>query len=175
MLRLFLLRHAEAVPAGGDDLARRLTPEGRAAARRIGGYLRETGEQAPLTLVSPARRTIETLEEVEGAFGAPLPRRIAPPLYQAAMTTIDSLIAETPAAVRALLVLGHNPGIAETANALVKTGSAADLARLRKQFPAPCLAVISFEVGDWRKAVSGRGRLDRLVTAAVLQKSEEGA
>jgi phosphohistidine phosphatase len=175
MLRLLLLRHAEAVPAAGGDMDRRLTPDGRIAAWRMGAYLKASGEKPDLALVSPARRTIETLDEVEGALGLRLSRVVAAPLYQASMKTLVALIAETPATVRDLLIIGHNPGFAETANALSKRGAAADLARLRTRFPAPCLAVIAFEATDWRKACRERGRLDRFITPAALQKSEEGA
>ncbi len=73
--------------------------------------------------------------------------------------------------MRDILVIGHNPGLAETANALSKSGAAADLARLRTQFPAPSLAVIVFEAPDWRSACRERGRLDRFITPAVLEKS----
>jgi phosphohistidine phosphatase len=176
MLRLLLLRHAEAVPAaGGRDMDRRLTPDGRDAAWRMGAYLSKSGEKPDLALVSPAQRTIETLDEIERALGLRLARTVALSLYQSSMATLVALLAETPATVRDLLVIGHNPGLAETANALSKRGAAGDLARLRTQFPAPCLAIIAFEATDWRKAFRERGRLDRFITAAALQKSEEGA
>jgi phosphohistidine phosphatase len=154
---------------------RPLTSGGRAAAWRMGACLKASGENPDLALVSPARRTIETLDEVEGALGLRLARVVAAPLYQSSMKTLVALLAETPASDRVVLVIGHNPGLAETANALSKRGSAADLARLRTQFPAPCLAVVAFEATDWRKACRERGRLDRFITPAALQKSEEGA
>ncbi len=176
MLRLLLLRHAEAVPtAGGVDMVRMLTAGGRAAASRMGAYLKASCEKPDLALVSPARRTIETLDEVEAALGLRLARVETAQLYQASVKTLLTLLAETPATDRVVLIVGHNPGLAEAANALSKRGAAADLARLRMQFPAPCLAVIAFEANDWRKACRERGRLERFVTLAALQKSEEGA
>ena len=176
MLRLLILRHAEAVPtAGGVDLDRILTAGGRATASRMGAYLKSSGEKPDLALVSPARRTIETLDEVEAALGQRLARIEAAQLYQASMKTLLTLLVETPATDRVVLVVGHNPGLAEAANALSKRGAAADLARLRMQFPAPCLAVIAFEAPDWRKACRERGRLERFITPAALQKFAEGA
>ena len=141
----------------------------------MGAYLKASGEKPDLALVSPAQRTIETLDEIEGALGLRLARDEPLPLYQASSAAILALIAETPAEVRDLLVIGHNPGLAETANALSKRGAAADLARLRTQFPAPGLAVIAFEAPDWRRACRERGRLDRFITPAVLEKSAKGA
>jgi phosphohistidine phosphatase len=176
MLRLLLLRHAEAFPAeGGSDIDRPLTPEGRDAAWRMGAYLMASGTIPDIVLVSPARRTIETMEEIEGALARGLRCEAVPPLYNAGMATLLALIARTPPSIRVLLVIGHNPGLAETANMLSTEGSAADLARLRAQFPAPCLAWISFEAASWQDACQGRGRLDRFITLAALQKSEEGA
>ncbi len=134
----------------------------------MGAYLKASREKPDLALVSPAQRTIETLDEVERALGLSLTRAVALSLYQASMTALVALLAETPATVRDLLIIGHNPGLAETANVLSRRGAAADLARLRTQFPAPCLAIIAFEATDWRKACRERGRLDRFITPAAL-------
>jgi phosphohistidine phosphatase len=176
MLRLLLLRHAEAVHGdGGSDMDRRLTPEGRAAAWRIGAYMMASGLIPDLAFVSPAQRTIETLDEVERASAGGIPCGVASSLYNASMATLLALLAETPETVRVLLVIGHNPGLAATANALSNHGSTVDLARLRAQFPAPCLADIGFKAADWGKACQEGGRLDRFITLAALQKSEEGA
>ena len=138
-------------------------------------YLKASGEKPDLALVSPARRTIETLDEVEAALGQRLARIETALLYQASMKTLVTLLAETQASDRVVLIIGHNPGLAEAANALSKRGAAADLARVRTQFPAPCLAVIAFDAPDWRRACRERGRLERFITPAALQKSEEGA
>jgi phosphohistidine phosphatase len=176
MLRLLLLRHAEAAPAAGaSDIDRRLTPGGRAGAARFGAYMRATGLEPDLTLVSPAQRALETLGEIEQALSRPLPSVKAPALYNAKRTTITALIAETPGAVGVLLVIGHNPGLAETAVVLARRGDCADLAKVRGQFPAPCLAIIEFDDGDWRTASCGEGRLVGFITLATLQKSKGNA
>ncbi|MGH6799267.1 MAG: SixA phosphatase family protein, partial [Roseiarcus sp.] len=166
MLRLLLLRHAEAAPAArASDLDRRLTPGGKAGAARFGAYMQATGLAPDLTLVSPARRALETLGEIEQALSRPLPPSVkAPALYNAKRPTITALIAETPPAVGVLLIIGHNPGLAETAVALARHGDCANLARVRAQFPAPCLAIIDFDEGDWRTASCGEGRLARFLT-----------
>ena len=172
MLRLLLLRHAEAAPAAGaSDIDRRLTPGGKAGAARFGAYMDATGLAPELTLVSPAQRALETLGEIEQAFSRRLPSVKAPALYNAKRPTIAALIAKTPAAVGVLLIIGHNPGLAETAVVLARRGDCADLARVRAQFPAPCLAIIDFDEADWRTASCGEGRLARFLTLANLQES----
>ncbi|PNG27595.1 SixA phosphatase family protein [Methylocella silvestris] len=165
MLRLLLLRHAEAAPAaGGGDINRRLTAGGRAAASRIGAYLRKAQLVPGLALVSPARRTLETFEELQFGASCEIPRIVAPSLYNASMGTIFALLQETPANIERLLFIGHNPGLAEAAVLLSREGERAALARLRAQFPAPSLAIIDFDANDWRQASQDAGRLDIFLT-----------
>jgi phosphohistidine phosphatase len=72
---LTLLRHAK---SGWDDPVARdfdrpLNPRGRRAARTIGREMKAQGLAFDLVMASPARRVIETLEEVAAAYGAPRP------------------------------------------------------------------------------------------------------
>lgn len=138
----------------------------------MGAYLMASGVAPELALVSPARRTLETLDELELGFGRDLARSEVASLYNATKATLLALLAETSESVRVLLVVGHNPGLAETANALSRKGAAADLARLRTQFPPPSLALIAFEARDWRTACQERGRLDRFITPAALKSQD---
>src|SRR5580693_5245055 len=63
MLRLAILRHAEAVPQGVmPDKERPLTEGGRDMAERMGRYFRDEGFVPDLAFVSPSRRTRETFE-----------------------------------------------------------------------------------------------------------------
>ncbi|VFU08673.1 SixA phosphatase family protein [Methylocella tundrae] len=171
MPRLLLLRHAEAAPsANRRDIDRRLTPGGRSAAVRIGAYLRSAALAPNLVFVSPAQRTLETLQEVERGLGRELSYVTVPALYHASAETIFAVLSEAPSSIDTLLMIGHNPGFAEAANVLSKAGNKADLARLRAQFPAPCLAVIDLAPIDWSDANHARGRLERFVTLATLEK-----
>lgn len=63
MLRLAILRHAEAVPQGEiADRERPLTEAGRDMSERVGRYFRDEGLAPDLALVSPSLRTRETFE-----------------------------------------------------------------------------------------------------------------
>lgn len=175
MPRLLLLRHAEAAPAAGrKDIDRRLTAGGRIAAVKIGAYLLSAGLAPSLVFVSPAQRTLETLQEIERGLGRDLSYVTVPALYNASAETVFAVLSEAPSNVDTLLLIGHNPGFAEAANVLSKAGNRADLARLRAQFPAPCLAVIDLDPVDWSEANQARGRLERFVTLATLEKSQDG-
>jgi phosphohistidine phosphatase len=65
-VRVFLVRHAEAVP-GEPDALRPLTPAGRDAARALGAML--AGEGLDAVVSSPLRRARETAEAVAEATG----------------------------------------------------------------------------------------------------------
>ncbi|HET7043523.1 MAG TPA: phosphohistidine phosphatase SixA [Gaiellaceae bacterium] len=66
-MRIYLVRHAEAAPGQPDEL-RRLTAEGRAAARALGERLREETE-VDAVLTSPLLRARETADEIARALG----------------------------------------------------------------------------------------------------------
>ena len=172
MLRLLLLRHAEAATyATGGDLLRPLTPSGRAGAARMGEYLRTSRLSPDRILFSPAFRTRETLDIVEQQIPKPVARWSEPSLYNAAVSAIDDVLAKTPSGVKSLLIVAHNPALGEFASARASDGDAGSLAAIRRHFPAPCLAVIDFACEDWSDAASCPGWLDRFVTLATLSNS----
>ena len=145
-----------------------MTEAGIAAAERMGAYLREAGLLPDLVLVSPARRTRETFEAAERAAKAEMNACYEPAIYGAGSAVLCALIAHTPADVKTLLMVGHNPGLAEAAVALAGEGKRSELARMRRHFPAPCLAVLDFKAKYWDEARVGKGRLDRFVTQDSL-------
>ncbi|MGC2224194.1 MAG: histidine phosphatase family protein [Methylocella sp.] len=165
MPRLLLVRHAEAgAAASGADRERRLTAQGRADAARVGAYFRASGLVFDLALVSPARRACDTLDMILRELPQNPACEFEASLYNAGVDTLWDLLARTLASVKALLIVGHNPGLGEFARLLVRGGESAVL----RHFPAPCLAVIDFSCGDWSEAGAGGGRLDRFVNFSSL-------
>jgi phosphohistidine phosphatase len=175
MLRLALLRHAEALPlAEGGDIERVLSPSGREMAERMGRYFSDARLEPDLALVSPARRTRETLEGLERGLGRKLDAEFVPALYNASLETLVEMIAEQPKNRKIVLAIGHNPGFAELANVLAGKGKKADLAKMREHFPAPCLALIAFDVKSWHKIAPGEGELEIFLTRGALAKLAPG-
>ncbi|HEY5300363.1 MAG TPA: histidine phosphatase family protein, partial [Acetobacteraceae bacterium] len=82
MRQLLLLRHAKAAAAAADP-GRRLSPAGRLAALAMRSVMRDLSLVPDLVLVSPSRRTLETLEALEPWDDTPL------------IETIDSLYLAT--------------------------------------------------------------------------------
>jgi phosphohistidine phosphatase SixA len=125
MRELILLRHAHAEPAGPgmSDPDRALSMEGLAEAEAAGRWLAARGLVPDRVLVSPARRTRETLERVLAAVGY-ADTRTEPRIYEATPGTLIALADEHRDAGRLLLV-GHNPGLEHLA-ALMSTGQSGD-------------------------------------------------
>jgi phosphohistidine phosphatase len=168
MLRLLLLRHAEAVARATTDVERRLAEAGRAGAARMGAYFRKSGLAPDLAIVSPAVRARETFELVEQELPQRPKARLEPSVYNASLGALQALLAEVPSHVGTLLIVGHNPSVAEFACALAGDGDRNGLAGMRRSFPAPCLVVIDFPDENWKDVGMGRGWLDRFVTLASL-------
>lgn len=130
---LILLRHGEAAtPAGTPDRQRPLTAHGRTQAAAAGRLI-GTAHTVGAVLCSPALRTRQTLEAAaHGAdWTAATPARtIATGLYNADAAAVLSEIALVDPDVHTLLVVGHFPGLPQTALALDPHGPlAADVRR----------------------------------------------
>ena len=162
MLRLILMRHAEAEPArGGRDHDRPLSKAGQREGQAAGRLLLAAGIVPALALVSDSVRTLATLDAVSAGLGSRPPVQALPGLYGASPDTILAAVRELPASVRTALVIGHNPGIGECARALARDGDAAELLALQAHFPTACCAVLALDTGEWPAAA--RGRLARLI------------
>lgn len=137
MRELVLLRHAHAEPAtaGMDDADRPLSPEGRAEAEAAGQWLLQHGYRPERVLVSPARRTRETLEIVLGVLGY-VEERSEPRIYEATPGTLMQVADEHRDLGRVMLV-GHNPGLEQMA-ALLASGQSGDF----RGMPAGGVAVL---------------------------------
>ncbi len=163
MLTLMLLRHARAEAQSGDgDAGRALTAAGRSDAARLGVHLGRHGPVPALALVSAARRAGETFALVAEGLARAVPMQVEEGLYDAMPAQLRTTLQGVAADVGCLLVVGHNPGIAEAALALADGGDA--LERLRERFPPCGLAVVAFDAATWRDASAGGGRLQAFLT-----------
>ena len=166
MLRLMLLRHAKSnwSSSGMQDAARPLTERGKAAARLMGGYMARHSLIPERVLCSPARRTRETCADISAQWPADTDVVFDERLYAATAQIVFSVIRAQNDAVRTLLVIGHNPGLQETAELLIAAGDVELRERLREKFPTAALAVIDFAIDKWDRIHDRSGRLYRYVT-----------
>jgi phosphohistidine phosphatase len=175
MRRLMLLRHAKSDWArpGLRDHDRPLNARGRESAPKMGAYMVRHALVPDLIVASTARRVGETLDLLLPAFKAP-PKVVSEPrVYEAGANALMELVKESPRAAHSLLLVGHNPGLAEFAAMLIASGDVEARQRLIEKFPTAGLAVIDFALDDWAKVHPRGGRLDRFVVPRALETATD--
>jgi phosphohistidine phosphatase len=157
--RLVVMRHAKAEQDGPTDFERVLTDRGRGDAAEAGAWL-ATQDLAPdHALVSAAARTRETWTSLAEGAGWDLEPDFDRGLYTAEPATAVDLIALVDDAVRALVVIGHNPTMATLAQLLGDGEGEPDLeSALLAGFPTSAIAVFAYD-GAWADLAEGSARL----------------
>ncbi len=161
--RLFLLRHAKAQPADGsvEDFDRTMMLSGMQDAAAMARHLRKNDYTLDAILCSSSARTTQTAELVLHELVADIEYRDA--LYLADPTKILAAVRAAPASVSSLMVVGHNPGLEESAASLarepVRRKERARHEALEEKFPTCALAILDFDVGRWRYVAQGSGKL----------------
>jgi phosphohistidine phosphatase len=170
-----LLRHAKSDWASGaaHDHERPLNARGRETAPKMGVYMARHALAPDLVLASTATRVSETLDGVLAAFEKPAKVVHDRRLYETEGEALLKIIKETPRTVHSLLLVGHNPGMAELAGLLVASGDVEARQRLIEKFPTAALAVIDFALDDWAKLHPKAGRLDRFVIPRALETATD--
>ena len=169
MLRLLLLRHAKAIPyAGRDDYERTLTERGRADAQMAAAYIARQTPGPDLLIHSGAARTKETAEIVLRGLPPGIEISIEPEIYEAGRASLLQLVRDLPDDSPNVLIVGHNPGMADLARLLAGRGEAGAGAKMSVKFPTSGLAVIEFPTHAWKRASPGGGNLIAFVTPATL-------
>ncbi|MBX9870446.1 MAG: histidine phosphatase family protein [Burkholderiaceae bacterium] len=107
---LVLWRHAEAHEAepGQDDLSRALTPRGEKQATRMAAWLDRQLPDGTRILVSPARRTEQTVQALGRKYK--LREELGP------NATVDQLLqlVQWPQGKGVILLVGHQPVLGQT-------------------------------------------------------------
>ena len=163
MKRLYLLRHAKAVPADPalEDHDRALAVRGMHDAGAMARYLRKNGFVPELILSSSSARTRQTTELLLREFSARSDYRAS--LYLAEAGKILALVQSAPQSVAGVMVVGHNPGLEDLANLLarepVRRKERVRRDVLEEKFPTAALAVLDFDIDKWREIRPGEGAL----------------
>jgi phosphohistidine phosphatase len=156
--RLVLLRHAKSDWPDVADHERPLAKRGRRDAPLAGRWLGRSGYVPDAVVCSTARRARETWDLAaaglaKAAGGAAPPVRYEPRVYEATVLGLLMLVHEFPDDERTVLIVGHNPGLAELA-----VGLAAPPPEPPSAFPTAAIAVLGV-AGDWASAGPGEARL----------------
>lgn len=116
-MRLYLLRHAEAVDHARTDAARELTALGLEQARTVGAFCVKHALRPDLILTSPYRRAVQTAELAAAALGQ---GSQTVPFLTSGMTPETALV-ELRAYERfaSVLLVGHQPDLGELTASLL--------------------------------------------------------
>lgn len=161
MKTLILMRHAKS--DWGDlrlsDHARPLNKRGRRSATALGQWLRAQGLAPDQILCSSATRAQETCARL-ALPGAP---DLLDSLY---MAEPEQMLTELRRATGAtVLVIGHNPGIADFARALVT-----EPPRHNRfdDYPTGATLVVGFKIAAWPDLMPGTGTVQHFITPSDL-------
>ncbi len=154
MKRLILTRHAKS--SWDDPLTpdhdRPLNERGKAAAADLGQWLASRGHVPEVVLCSDALRTRTTWSGIAPALpGTPL-LEMKPALYHAGPDVMMAVLRHATADT--VMMIGHNPGIAEFAHRLV---ARTPIHEGFRRYPTGATLVVDFDVESWKDAEYGRG------------------
>jgi phosphohistidine phosphatase len=172
--RLLLLRHAKAERESADDFKRALEKRGETDSVRMGRFLRDDVYIPDLILCSSSTRTRETLKRLLPELGVLPTVQYLSELYLAEPEIILSLIRGAPDKSGVMMIIGHNPGLEQSALALASVPLEKKLRKrygtMEEKFPTCALAVIDFDVSHWTDVAPGRGELDAFVRPKDLEE-----
>ncbi|WP_322990555.1 MULTISPECIES: SixA phosphatase family protein [unclassified Hoeflea] len=144
-LRVFLVRHAHASWAlpGMRDFDRPLDARGRDEVRQLAAAMVVNGYEPDLVFCSTARRCEETLDLLLPQLGLTPAVERSDTLYAASHGKyLDLIGASHPDTVRSIMIIGHNPMIEDTAEALLQADPATFAEALAAGFPTAGLLIV---------------------------------
>ncbi len=173
MRRLLLFRHAKSSwdSPGLKDFERPLAPRGIKAATRMGQYIKESDLVPDLVLCSSAVRTRQTIDLAFDAMGAKPETRFEDALYSDGAETVMELLRTAEDNRASIMVVGHNPTIAECALMFAAPGATGLRTAIATKFPTAGLAVLDFPVDDWAKMDVGTAELKSFVKPRALAEA----
>jgi phosphohistidine phosphatase len=157
---LLLWRHAKSAwddPAPAD-FDRPLAQRGTAAAPRMAAWINARW-QPDLTVSSPARRAVQTVQYLKALSAVPV--MLEPRLFETSWPQLLEVVRETPPSVGTLLLVGHNPGLEGLTTALAGP--------LPRKFATAACAALAFD-SAWDSLRPGEASLVAFQRPKALAK-----
>lgn len=154
MKRLLIVRHAKAekTAARGGDFDRPLAPRGEADAVEMGRRLARGRTHPDAIVTSPAERALATANLIARELDFPWDEiRTVKPAYLAGAGTLLELVRELPSGAESAMIVGHNPGVSELAQSLVR-----DFAQ---DLPTAAVVAIDLPADTWASVRRDSGTL----------------
>lgn len=163
MRRLFLLRHAQAVPAQNtEDRHRPLTREGVATATALGTLMKAKGYIPDFIICSPARRTRQTLLKILDATGE-IPAIFPPSVYYTTVGQLYEVLKQVDANHKNVLLVSHNPSIHALSKFLMGLGPGEITSRLNADYKECTLTVLDCPIDGWSTLMPNQNDLEDLL------------
>lgn len=152
MKTLGLFRHAKSDwhDSRARDFDRPLNKRGRKGAAIMGQHIAAHGIYWDRIIASPAVRVAETIEI--GAQAAKITPQVRwdRRIYLASSATLLDLLREQEGNPRAILMIGHNPGLEDLIFDLVPDDGSNPLRDIVEvKFPTAAFAVLKIDIADW--------------------------
>jgi phosphohistidine phosphatase len=166
--QLLIMRHAKSDWSSDllSDFERPLNQRGRAAAPKMGRWLRTQGLTPDYVVSSPAKRARQTVlrvcRELEYAETA---IHWEESIYEAAVPALCRVLADCPAAAQRVLLIGHNPGLENLAIYLAEQQT--PVFEEGKHLPTAALVQLAMPA-DWKSLIPGCGRFISLTRPRSL-------
>ena len=160
MKTLVLMRHAKSNWSGDlSDFDRPLNSRGISSARALGNWLRSNDLLPDFALVSAAKRTVETFDELK--INCPFEKKKK--LYLAPSEEIFHQLRQVNA--NRLLLICHNPGISEFSQEIL---SQWPIHPQFESFPTCSTCIIDFDLTDWSSQKLESGKIKKFITPRDL-------
>jgi phosphohistidine phosphatase len=153
---MYVLRHTKS--SWDDDTVsdydRPLAARGLRDGKRLARYIAGANLRPDVVLCSSARRAQETLAQIAHSLGTPVVRMLDE-LYGADVADVIELVQKLDDAHTSVLIIGHNPCLAE-------------LAQTTEKFPTGTLATLRWDADVWDDLRPGEAELVSVVTPKDL-------
>jgi len=147
---LYLLRHANAEPAGsGGDKERALSEHGLETCQRISNYLQGDEITPDLIICSSALRTRQTLDAISPIWKAMPEVVYDDSIYESYSDIVQTAIGNHTALYKDIMVIGHNPGLQDLALGLSNTPGATAHKDAMGNFAPGCMAKLYCDDEAW--------------------------
>jgi phosphohistidine phosphatase len=152
MLSLHILRHANTLSSSvtGKDVDRELSPKGLKQSEVLASFLKMNNLQPEVIFCSAAKRTRQTLKEVQKKFKFDNKVQFKDELYLASMGEMFDFVSNLSSENDALII-GHNNGISDLITYL--TDDFIDI-------PTCTFVTLSFDVDNWYEISKGLAKMD---------------
>ncbi|MDP6874480.1 MAG: histidine phosphatase family protein [Alphaproteobacteria bacterium] len=169
MPTLYLLRHGNAGFGGPaqQDQDRSLNPAGERAAAQVGRYLAQLAVRLDLVLCSAAQRTRQTWALVAAELDNPPAADFDEALYLCSSAALQQRVRALPPDAETVMIIGHNPGLHETALFYSGVANGDVIGQLLLDFPPAGLVALQFEQ-PWAALSQHGGQLKFVVTPRDL-------